>query len=31
MLFNKKLNKNLSPFPEEKSTWLEEDSSETEG
>ena len=31
MLFNKKLNKNLSPFPEEKSTWLEENSDETEG
>ena len=31
MLFNKKLNKNLSPFPEGKSAWLEEDSGETEG
>lgn len=31
MLFNKKLNKNLSPFPEGRSAWLEEDSSETEG
>ena len=31
MLFNKKLNKNLSPFSQEDSPWLEDNSNEIEG